>query len=582
MSPATEALPHYLKKYIAVQSYDAYTARDHAVWRFIMRQNRAFFSTYAAPVYLDGLKKTGIPIDRIPRVSEMDECLAQFGWGAVAVQGFIPPAAFLDFQARGVLPIASDMRTVEHIAYTPAPDIVHEAAGHAPILADPAYANYLKRYARLAQKAISSKYDIRLYEAIRYLSDIKENPDTDPQEILAAELRLKDLSALDEPVSESASVARMNWWTVEYGLVGSLAHPKIYGAGLLSSVGESQSCLSEKVKKIPLSLECIQTAYDITEPQPQLFVVPKLERLIDILEELEQTMSYIRGGIHGLTQAQGSGSVTTTQLDSGIEISGVLDTFLLHNSDVTFLRWTGPVQLSVGQREMSGHGTMRHAQGFSSPIGAWKTPGNKPKHLLHNSELESLGLRFGQKSQIDFASGITVAGDLLSATRTDGKLQLLTWKNCTVRRGSEIFFEPAWGEFDLVIGETITSVFGGPSDAAAYGEYTVGNATSTPGRKSPFRAEELELFNAYRWLRQARTDAPSADPRAIDSMAIKLVQGDSSEWLLAVELIELCALKKFSPRWEKDLRRHLGKISMRSEESVSNLIAKGLALANQS
>src|SRR5262245_3622449 len=130
MSAATQALPPYLKKYVAEQRYDKYSPEDHAAWRFIMRQNRDFFSRHAVSIYREGLGKTGITLDRMPRIDEMDRCLSAFGWGAVPVVGFIPPAAFLEFQARGVLPIACDMRTIQHIAYTPAPDIVHEAAGH--------------------------------------------------------------------------------------------------------------------------------------------------------------------------------------------------------------------------------------------------------------------------------------------------------------------------------------------------------------------------------------------------------------------------------------------------------------------
>ena len=137
MSPASQRLPQYLKKFVAVQNYEKYTAEDHAAWRYIMRQNRAFFSRFAVPIYVEGLKQTGIPLDRIPRIAEMNDCLSKFGWGAVPVVGFIPPSAFLEFQALGVLPIACDMRTIHHVGYTPAPDIVHEAAGHAPLLADP-------------------------------------------------------------------------------------------------------------------------------------------------------------------------------------------------------------------------------------------------------------------------------------------------------------------------------------------------------------------------------------------------------------------------------------------------------------
>jgi phenylalanine-4-hydroxylase len=175
-----ESLPPYLRRYCTIQDYDKYTSRDHAAWRYIMRQSREYFRDNAVSVYLEGLKKTGIPLDRIPKVSEMDQALREFGWGAVPVCGFIPPIEFLDLQARGILPIATDMRSIEHIAYTPAPDIVHEAAGHAPIIADPSYREYLRQYARMAERTIMSSEDLALYEAIRVLSDIKENPDTKP------------------------------------------------------------------------------------------------------------------------------------------------------------------------------------------------------------------------------------------------------------------------------------------------------------------------------------------------------------------------------------------------------------------
>ena len=71
-------------------------------------------------------------------------------------------------------------------------------------------------------------------------------------------------------------LSRMNWWTVEYGLIGNIKNPKIYGAGLLSSVSESENCLNNKIKKIPFDLDCINYAYDITEQQPQLFVTKNL------------------------------------------------------------------------------------------------------------------------------------------------------------------------------------------------------------------------------------------------------------------------------------------------------------------
>ena len=148
-----------------------------------MRQNIFFLKEYAHKVYFQGLLDTGISFERIPRIEEMNDILGKIGWGAVAVDGFIPPAAFMEFQAYKVLVIACDMRQIHHIEYTPAPDIVHEAAGHAPIIVDREYSDYLQRFGEVGAKAMSSKKDFELYEAIRHLSILKELPNADPKEI---------------------------------------------------------------------------------------------------------------------------------------------------------------------------------------------------------------------------------------------------------------------------------------------------------------------------------------------------------------------------------------------------------------
>ena len=218
-------IPPHLRKFIVEQHYGNYTAVDHAVWRFIMRISKAFFEKYAHVSYLDGLKKTGITIDRIPHVNDMDYKLSKFGWGAVCVRGFIPPAAFMELQSRGILAIAADMRTLNHLTYTPAPDIVHEAAGHAPILADPDYAAYLHHYGEVSSKAISSRDDYNLYLAIRELSDVKEDAYSSEDQIQKAESDLETAIENFDYVSEAAYLARMNWWTVEYGLVGKIDDP---------------------------------------------------------------------------------------------------------------------------------------------------------------------------------------------------------------------------------------------------------------------------------------------------------------------------------------------------------------------
>jgi len=107
---AVASCPKHLLQFAVDQRYDDYTSVDHAVWRFIMRQNIFFLKEYAHKVYFKGLLNTGISFERIPRIEEMNDILAKIGWGAVAVDGFIPPAAFMEFQAYKVLVIACDMR----------------------------------------------------------------------------------------------------------------------------------------------------------------------------------------------------------------------------------------------------------------------------------------------------------------------------------------------------------------------------------------------------------------------------------------------------------------------------------------
>jgi len=287
-----ENIPKHLKQYIVDQEYERYTIIDHKVWSFIMDISIPFFKKHAHQSYYDGLNKTGITLDKIPSIKNMNEKMSKIGWGAVPVRGFIPPWAFMEFQALGILPIACDMRSSEHLTYTPAPDIVHESAGHSPIIINEEYSYYLKQYGKIASKAIFSKEDERIYFAIRKLSDLKEDRQATKEEIDNAEEELKNARAAETKPSEATLLSRLHWWTVEYGLIGTIDDPKIYGAGLLSSVGESQNCLKSNIKKIPLTIDCINYSYDITEQQPQLFVAKDFSDLVDVLSEFEKTMAF--------------------------------------------------------------------------------------------------------------------------------------------------------------------------------------------------------------------------------------------------------------------------------------------------
>ena len=131
-------LPTFLQNYCAVQYYERYTAQDQAVWRYALRQLVDFLSHHAVPVYRDGLRKTGISLEEIPRIEDMDHSTLRVWLGSCSSRGFYSTDYFFwSFRHGGVLPIAVDIRRFGHLSYTPAPDIIHEAAGHAPIIADP-------------------------------------------------------------------------------------------------------------------------------------------------------------------------------------------------------------------------------------------------------------------------------------------------------------------------------------------------------------------------------------------------------------------------------------------------------------
>ena len=401
-------IPKYLKKYIIEQNYDNYSLIDHACWRFIMRINKEYFSQNAHHKYLEGLDKTGITIDKIPKIEDMNKKMSKFGWKVVGVRGFIPSLIFMDFQSKRILPIACDMRSLEHLTYTPAPDIVHEAAGHSPMITDPDYAKYLKYYGKIARRAIYSEEDHDLYVAIRKLSDIKENPNSTISKIRESENDLKKAMESISYISEAAFLSRIHWWTVEYGLVGDINNPKIYGAGLLSSIGESENCLKDKVEKIPISIDCLNYSYDITEQQPQLFIAKDFKSLTSILDDISSKMAYKIGGIEGLNKAIQSKSVCTIELDSDIQISGKVCNSINLGDSIIYFQLEGKTQLCIKNEEIKNHGIKRHSEGFGSPLG--KLIGGIEINKLNKHDFIELGYKMDTFIKIRFESEIILTG----------------------------------------------------------------------------------------------------------------------------------------------------------------------------
>ncbi|MBL7545280.1 MAG: aromatic amino acid hydroxylase [Bdellovibrionaceae bacterium] len=579
-----KTLPDHLRKYIVDQGNLKYTPKEHAIWRYILRQLKNFLKDHAHESYLDGLKKTGISSEEIPQISQISRHLEAFGWRALPVSGFIPPAAFMELQSLSVLPIASEIRSLDHLKYTPAPDIVHEAAGHAPFLAHPEFAEYLKKYSTVAKKAIISKEDLDIYEAIRVLSDVKENPTSTKEHIVDAENALAHVVAKNKTVSEAAELGRMNWWTAEYGLIGDIENPKIFGAGLLSSVGESKACLEPKVKKIPLSIDCLKYSYDITEQQPQLFVTPNFKHLEMVLEEMACNMAFRKGGVYGLEKALEAKTVNTVMLNSGVQISGVLTEYIANPEHIEFIKFTGPTQISFEDFELPDQGKEYHAVGFSSPIGMLKNFAQCPSELS-DTQWETLGLELGKKLTINFQNGFVVEGIYCGRIIRKQKTLVMKFKEAHVTKSGKVFYQPDWGPFDLVLGSTVTSVYSGPADRFAYGQNDdfVVKKIST---KQP-SAIDLQIYQIYSDLRHLRTkfDFSSAVLPTLQSFFNKTQELDPNDWLVVLEIYEILISKKLILSRETGYEELLDEVRRNLESkktfSVNNAdsIEQGMQLA---
>ena len=572
LNQVTKKLPSHLHKFIVKQPYNEYTAQNQAVWRYVMRMNVDYLSRVAHNSYVDGLKKTGISIESIPRMEGMNRILKEIGWAAVSVDGFIPPNAFMEFQAYNVLVIASDMRTIDHIEYTPAPDIIHEAAGHAPIIANPEYAEYLRRFGEIGAKAISSAKDYEMYEAIRLLSILKEDPNSTEQEINEAQEKVEWLQNNLGELSEMAQIRNLHWWTVEYGLIGTVDNPKIYGAGLLSSIGESKWCMQEQVKKIPYTIEAANVSFDITKPQPQLFVTPDFAHLSLVLEQFANKMAIRTGGLNGVQKLIESNNLGTIELSTGVQISGIFTNVISDEKNrPIYIQTTGSTALASRDKELIGHGINYHAEGFGSPIGKLKGI-NIPIENMSPRDLEAYGIYEGKQVVLEFEGDIRVEGEVITGTRDlKGKILLISFKNCTVTHGDKTLFHPDWGVYDMAVGVEVISAFAGPADVVSFGD--IGKVSETKTHKINYSTSDKELYSLYAEVREMRENGTVSESK-VQEVFKQLQNKFKNDWLLSLELLELSIDNDYAVKTE--LAKHLE--TLKSNKSYKTLIENGLHL----
>jgi phenylalanine-4-hydroxylase len=221
------------------QHWERYGAQEHGIWRTLFEHQAKILPGRACKEFLDGMGKLDLTSDQIPDFERLSDSLEKAtGWRVVAVPSLVPDAIFFDHLANRRFPAGQFIRRADQLDYIEEPDVFHDVFGHVPMLAHPIFADYMQAYGKGGQRALNEFG------------------------------RLKNL-------------ARLYWYTVEFGLIESEEGLRIYGSGIVSSRAESiYSVENRSPNRIRFELERVmRTEYRIDDFQESYFVIPSFESL---------------------------------------------------------------------------------------------------------------------------------------------------------------------------------------------------------------------------------------------------------------------------------------------------------------
>ena len=332
--------------------------------------------------------------------------------------------------------------------------------------------------------------------------------------------------------------------------------------------------MKEEVKKIPYSIDAAYQDFDITKPQPQLYVTPDFAFLQEVLEEFANTMAVRKGGWRGLQKLIGSKQIGTIELSTGLQISGVF-TRMIQNEDneVVYFETEGATALAYREKEIIGHGTQRHSKGFRSPLGQLKKI-NLAIENMGPRDLQAYNFYDGKPIAFEFESGITVEGMNVTGMRNlNGKLMLIQFTDCWVKYGDEVLFSPEMGDFDLAVGKDIVSAFAGPADYHSFDRVTHKASATETIRITPSEDEKLlnHLYQQVRTFRENQSTNEAFLEGILNLLQVKFPQ----DWLLPLELCEITAASRSD--FSKKATTYLNEVKQRRPK-VAHLIDTGLQL----
>jgi phenylalanine-4-hydroxylase len=268
-----------------------------------------------------------------------------------------------------------------------------------------------------------------------------------------------------------------------------------------------------------------------------------------------------------------SKNTCTVVYSSGLQVSGTVTDFKIDEAgNPYFIKTTGGTALSFNNKQLKGHDKSYHKDGFSSPVGRLK---NKAVlEDLNVDKLAEIGISVGNHSELNFESGITVKGKVKSILASEGKTQLITFVDCTVTdKEGNVLFDPAWGVYDMAVGESIISVFCGAADKEAFEEVVYKSKTAT--HHVEYSAKNKELHKLYRQVRDCRQK--QGDYGFLGNVWLRLQKDHQDDWLCALEILELLEHEEIEPTLSAEIRNFLQQ-KAKDQPELKKLIADGFYL----
>jgi phenylalanine-4-hydroxylase len=231
------------------QDWSGYSDENHRAWSILYQRRMETLRDTGSRVFLEGAETIGIRPETVPDLGEVNARLAErTGWAAVPVSGFLPAKEFFACLAERRFPTTVSVRSMAQLDYLPEPDIFHDVFGHVPLHAHPVFADFLQRFGQAATRAVTEE--------------------------------------------QVEAMARLFWFTVEFGLVQEDGRVKVYGSGLISSHGDAANALGDTCDRRPFTLDAVLAQpFEIDRLQDVLFVVEDYKQLFEAVEEAGSRLS---------------------------------------------------------------------------------------------------------------------------------------------------------------------------------------------------------------------------------------------------------------------------------------------------